>query len=100
MSHLKRSSSDVVQWLSNVRINISAIFLALSSLLLPHDLTMAALGREKKNKEGVEPYLFISHWLNLNHMAVSTHKGVWEIECLTSPASVLHAGIKGVRAFL
>lgn len=100
MSHLKRSSFDVVQWLSNVRINISAVFLALSSSPLPHDLTMDAPGRKKKIRGSARSLKLTSHWLDLSHMAISPLKGVQEIECLTSPVSVVLAGVRGVIVFI
>ena len=62
--------------------------------MLPHDLTMAAAGSKSKTqgRGGAISLVLTSHWLNLSHMAVSTCKGSWEIECSTSPVSIVHAG--------
>ena len=94
LSHVARSSSYLVQRLSNVRINTYALFLAFFSWMLPHDLTMAAAGSKNKTlgRGSALSLMLTSHWLNLSHMAVSTCKGSWEIECFTSPISVVHAG--------
>ena len=60
-------------------------------LMISQWLLQAVKARPREGA-GAISLMLTSHWLNLSHMAVSTCKGSWEIECLTSPISIVHAG--------
>lgn len=68
----------------------------------PHDccLMMSQCLLQAGKTRPREGVVLTSHWLNLSHMAVSTFKGGWEIECSTSPIAVVHPGIREIRALL
>lgn len=53
-----------------------------------------------QGRGGATSLMLTSHWLDSSHMALSTCRGSWEIECLTSPVSVVHAGTRQIRVLL